>query len=215
MARGFLKTLIRIFNWISWNKCIVKSYEMKSRLGFTNAEIIPNGVDLSRFHPIRRSLAIKELDWQSSRKHILFAANPIRKEKNYQLAAKAVKLLSNIKIELHHLDNVPGERMVYYYNAADVILLTSLWEGSPNVIKEAMACNRPIVSTDVGDVSELFMGARGCYTCGFSPADIAGKIEMALGSEHSDARTKISYLSAENIARRILDVYQTLINNWD
>ena len=70
--------------------------------------------------------------------------------------------------------------MPIYYNAADVILLTSLWEGSPNVIKEAMACNRPIVATDVGDVRWLLGTLQGCFTTGFNGKEIAKKLKLAL-----------------------------------
>jgi teichuronic acid biosynthesis glycosyltransferase TuaC len=64
-------------------------------------------------------------------------------------------------------------------NAADLLLLTSLTEGSPQVIKEAMACNCPIVATDVGDIREIIGYTDGCYITTFKPSDVAVKIQAA------------------------------------
>ena len=65
------------------------------------------------------------------------------------------------------------QKLVYYYNAADMLLMTSLSEGSPNVIKEAMACNCPIVSTKVGDVEEIVANTKNCYLSDWDPENIS------------------------------------------
>jgi glycosyltransferase involved in cell wall biosynthesis len=102
-------------------------------------------------------------------------------------------------------------------NAADVVILTSLWEGSPNVIKEAMACNRPIVSTDVGDVRWIFGDTPGCYVTSNDAVDVAEKIQSALDfskdqhvTKGRDRLLKLG-LNADHVAVKILKFYQKSI----
>ena len=110
-------------------------------------------------------------------------------EKNFALTENAVGLLQNRTIELHCMVNIPNEETPLYYNAADIVLLTSLWEGSPNAVKEAMACDRPIVCTNVGDVEWLFGESKGHYLTDFTPADCASQIEKALKFSKDKGRT--------------------------
>ena len=92
-------------------------------------------------------------------------------------------------------------------------MLTSLWEGSPNVIKEAMACNIPIVSTDVGDVREVIGNTEGCYITSFEPEYIAEKIELALQfGKRTDGRENIKHLESSLIARKIIDLYKKIVD---
>ncbi len=65
--------------------------------------------------------------------------------------------------------------------AADCLLLTSRSEGSPQVVKEAMACGCPIVSVDVGDVRERVEGIEGCYVAkSRTPQELADLLRTAL-----------------------------------
>lgn len=104
-------------------------------------------------------------------------------------------------------------------NASDVVVLTSLWEGSPNVIKEAMACNRPIICTNVGDVSLVFGNTLGCYLISFDPKDVVSKLTMALSfSEKHDktnGRRRIFELGLDSktVANRIINIYQSILNS--
>jgi glycosyltransferase involved in cell wall biosynthesis len=207
-AKSWFKWIIYIFNFFSWSMIIVKSKDMYDSLGLKKAYIIPNGIDMSRFRPIDKGLAQKELGWDISKRHILFTSDPKRVEKNFQLVEKALNIIDDKNLELHYLKDIPNEKIFYYYNASDVVVLTSLWEGSPNAIKESMACNRPIVSTNVGDVKDVLSKADGCYISTFNPKDVALKIEKAL--EHSGTTTgreDIQYLKSEIIAKRVIDIY--------
>ena len=156
--------------------------------------------------------------WVKDKKHILFAANPNRYEKNFELAQKAYDLIKNDNIDLHYLDNVNNEDIPIYYSAANIILLTSLWEGSPNVIKEAMTCNKPIVSTDVGDVKWLLGDEPGHFISNFKPEDISVKIKQALEFSKNYEKTKGRHrivelgLDTETIAKKIIEVYTKAIS---
>lgn len=203
----------RLFRW----KLILKSADLNRDLKLENSVIIPNGVNLNMFKPADRSQARAQLNWKMEKKHILFAANPARYEKNFPLAQKALDLLKAENLELHVLDNVPHDEMQVLYNAADVILLTSLWEGSPNVVKEAMACNCPVVATDVGDIRWLFGNTPGHFITDFTPEDVAAKIGDALAFVVKYGRTNGREqlfelgLDAATIAKQIIDVYKNVI----
>ena len=206
--------LIKYFSKSKWDKTIVKTDAMKHYLKLINAPVIPNGVDLQKFEFIPIENAIIFTDFDINKKHILFLSNPDRQEKNYKLAKQAVDLLNSNYIDLHAIYNIPHDKVPYYFYSADVLLLTSLWEGSPNVIKEAMACNLPIVSTDVGDVKEIIGDTEGCYICSYDPTDVAEKIKMALSfGKRTNGRKRIIELGldSDSIAKKIIDVYQEVL----
>jgi glycosyltransferase involved in cell wall biosynthesis len=210
-ANAVFRWIIRFFYYISWDSIIVKSQDMYHSLNIKDAHIISNGVDMERFRPIDKEVALNRVGWDKTKKHILFTSNPDRKVKNFELAKRAFDYLDNRDLELHYLKGVPQEEVVYYYNASDVVLLTSLWEGSPNAIKEAMACNIPIVSVDVGDVRELISNTKGCYITTFDYRDIASKIKEALSfKRRTKGKEAISHLKSENVAKKIIDIYQNI-----
>jgi glycosyltransferase involved in cell wall biosynthesis len=122
--------------------------------------------------------------------------------------------LNNENIEFHIVFGIENKILPYYFNAADVLLLTSLWEGSPNVVKEAMACNLPIVSTDVGDVRELMGGTAGCYITNFHASDVAKKLRLALEfGKRTDGRKKVRHLDTIQIAEKISKIYHQVLTN--
>jgi glycosyltransferase involved in cell wall biosynthesis len=209
----FWRMLIRLFCHLSWDACIVKSEDMKKSLGISGIHVIPNGVDIKRFIPMDKKLCKEKLGWDRQKKHILFPSNPLRPEKNYSLAKQALQNL-NIPLEVQFLANVPHEDAVFYYNASDVVLMTSIWEGSPNTIKEAMACNCTIVATDVGDISELFSGSDGCFLAAFEPDDILEKLKLAIQSRNNvKGRESVisKNLDSVSIAERIMKLYYQLM----
>jgi teichuronic acid biosynthesis glycosyltransferase TuaC len=203
--------IIKFFHYCRWNTTIVKTEQMLKKLTIPNAEIIPNGVDIDRFKPISKSIARKKIGYPLNKKLIIFVSDPARHEKNYNLALKAFNLLKENNTELLPVFNVPNESIPYYMNAADVLLLTSKREGSVNVIKEAMACNIPVVSTDVGDVKNTTSGVRGCYVSNPDPAALAENLSKAISHNgNSEGRKRIIELKldSESIADRILHIYE-------
>ena len=112
--------------------------------------------------------------------------------------------------ELQTLINIPNQDMPAYFNSADIVLLTSLWEGSPNVIKEAMACNCKIVSVDVGDVKEVIGNTKGCQVTSFNSDQIANAITKLLAyKEIPKGRSKVEHLNATTIAKKLTQIYTT------
>ena len=208
--RGFILWLTNFFSKHLWKKTIVKSKEMNRIL--KNSYLIPNGVDFENFKPIEKSVAIKETNFKQNVFNIIFVAlDPEAAVKNINLAKESVSQL-NIKSELHIISNISYPKIPFYYSAADVLLLTSLTEGSPNVIKEAMACNCPIVSTKVGDVEQIINNTLNCYTCGHSSKEIAQKLEIINQSkDRTNGRENIQHLSSLEIRKKIINVYKSVI----
>jgi teichuronic acid biosynthesis glycosyltransferase TuaC len=210
-SRKLNKLLIKLFNMVYWSKIIVKSDDMKLSLGINDCSIIPNGVDFNRFRPLDQTDCKKKLKWDLSKKQILFAANPDRREKNFQLAILAVNHLHDSNCELKVLNKVPNEQVPLYHNAANLILLTSLWEGSPNVIKEAMACNIPVVSTNVGDVSNVIGNTEGCYITNFDHENVTGNLRKALDfGKRTTGRDEIQRLDDRIISQHIMQIYDNI-----
>jgi teichuronic acid biosynthesis glycosyltransferase TuaC len=198
-------------NRFLWKAIIVKSAEMKKILRNKKVYVIPNGVDLSRFRPIDRQVARQQLGWDGKIK-ILFISvfNRNNYSKNFSLAEQSIAIArKSVDLDFISLHDVKNEQMPVYYSAADMLLVTSRWEGSPNAVKEAMACNCPIVSTPVGDVPELFDNVEGNHITDFNKKDIAAKILQVISkSERTRGREKILQLSDKIINKRIIDLYK-------
>src|SRR5258708_6162450 len=129
------------------------------------AYVIGNGVDTDMFRPGDRLAARARLRLGPDDRLVLFPHT--RKQasvKRFDLAEAAVRLLvaGGCPAVLWVVNDVDPDRMPDYYRAADCLLLTSEHEGSPNTVKEALCCDRPVVSVDVGDVRRLIDVAPGC-----------------------------------------------------
>lgn len=196
---------------------IVKSEEMLSKVQTKNVALIPNGVNTKNFFPKDKEKARTSLQIDLDSKVVIFVSKPERAEKNFPLAEKAIKKCNVPNVTLLPLYNIDHKGLVDYYNAADTLVLTSFHEGSPNVIKEAMACSCPIVSTNVGDVKWVIGESEGCYIASFDPDKFAEKIKLALDFSEKHGRTKGHKriielgLDSETIANRIINVYKMVL----
>lgn len=213
-ATGWHGRAVRLFSKLfRWKDIIVKSKDMAEAVRITDAHIIPNGVDMDLFVPKSQQECRQTLGWKEGGQHILFPADPNRPEKDFALAQEAVKLL-NKEVTIHVFQQVEHKETVLHYNAADVVLLTSKWEGSPNAVKEALACNRPIVCTNVGDVKERLSGVEGCFVVeSRNPKDLADAIDLALEYKEClggrDA-LKAAGLGSRQIADKIITIYKQI-----
>lgn len=208
-----MASVIRLCSRFLWAASIVKSQEMKEKLSLKAAFVLPNGVDFDKFLPIEKQKAQEIVGFESSKKNIIFVANPARHEKNFALAEASVDQLEDDSVCLHSVYNLPHNEIVNYMYAADVLLLTSLWEGSPNVIKEALTCNCPLVTVPVGDVKKLVQGVSGTYICTYESADVALKLKLALGyGKRTEGREKIIDLGLDSVtvACKIIEIYKSI-----
>lgn len=213
---GISTLLVRFFHRFCWTKTIVKSKQMLEDTGIRKALIIPNGVDIKKINRLekRNIPANNSSIIISQKKTILFAADPSREEKNYPLAQQAMR---SINAELKVVFNRSHSEILLEILQADILLVTSLWEGSPNIIKEAMACNCPVVSTKVGDVEWLLGNEPGHFLTSFEPENVAEKIELALEFSRENGRTKGRKrilelgLDAETVVSKLRRVYEDVL----
>ncbi len=192
---------------------IVTSERMRAVPGMAQARVIPCGVNLELFRPTDRSQARAELGLPQDGRLVLFCAG-MRPEKRFDLVEAAVERLKarDPSVALVVATGLPHDAVPRYMNACDVLVLASEYEGSPTVIKEAMACNLPIVSTDVGDVREIIAGTDGCHLCEHSVDDIAAKLALALQrGQRTDGREHIQHLSLDRIAERLIEEYESVL----
>jgi glycosyltransferase involved in cell wall biosynthesis len=208
--------IVRMSRWLCnyVDAVIVKSEQMKKSAGRDDIFVIPNGVDFELFHPIARTEARAALNWDQDRYYILFGNDPAIPRKGYHLAQAAIERLHarGICAELVVANGLPQTKLVQYINASNALILTSLSEGSPNIVKEAMACNVPVVATYVGDVAEVIGQTKGCSVCLHDPDGLAIGIEQALQySGSTTGRDDISHLECSAVARQVIAVYERVI----
>ncbi len=177
--------------------------------------VIADGVDHARFFPGNRERACAQLGWESHALNVLFAGRADAVEKRLWLAQRAVRLARRElpEIRLRILSDVPPDEMPRRYVAADCLLHTSASEGSSNVIKEALACNLPVIATPAGDTAELLADVERCRLCGPEPQALAAAlVEILRVRGRSDGRARTAHLNIDVVARRTLECYQASLH---
>jgi glycosyltransferase involved in cell wall biosynthesis len=118
---------------------------------------------------------------------------------------------SGADVELHVLRDVPHAEVPWWLNAASAVLMTSTHEGSPNAVKEALACNVPVVSVDVGDVRARIGVIDGCFVADPTPEDLAAKLGLAVERNAPiDGRKRLDDVSVDHVAEKLREIYGIL-----
>jgi len=198
------------------DKTIVVTELIKKSIGLESSAVIPCGVDFDIFKPMDKHWAREQLGLSADKKLVLFVGNYPEWRKRFDIVQDAVAQLKTrgTDVELVVAYKQTYEKVPLYMNACDVIVLPSEREGSPQVVKEAMACNLPIVSVDVGDVPDVLAGVEGCYVSPRDPTSIAEKLALILeGCERTDGREKTRRYELSSIARQIVEVYKEVIGD--
>jgi glycosyltransferase involved in cell wall biosynthesis len=195
----------------------VRSEEMRELLG-RDAYIVPSGIDMERFRPIDRTTARERVEWDADGTYVLFPYSPDYERKNYPLARRVVDRAAERlgrDVSLRTISGVSHENVPYYVNAADAVILTSSHEGSPNTVKEAMACNVPVVSTDVGDVRER-MADVSVGGVGTTEEDLIDLLVETLRTDgRSNGREAVSKVTWDRIGDRLIAIYRGLLDEGD
>lgn len=176
--------------------------------------VIPYGINTTIFHPIPVAEARRELQLSANKRIILFPYDPARTEKQFHLLEKAVeKLKPEMFVQLIAVFGKPREKIAFFMNASDVMVLVSSHEGSPVAVREALACGLPVVSVPVGDVVDLIADVDGCHICSYDPADIAEKVKLVFGNNRRiKPPEKATARDTKWSAARIMEVYNGAIH---
>lgn len=218
-SRGWLReslgTLLSQIAALRAARIICVSKQLKDKLWWRreHVSVIPTGVDMTVFYPRDLQEARRELGWGKDERVVLFnAGDPICKR--LDLAKAAVQFAESLsgRIRFTVLDgNVLPSLIPLMMNGADCLLLTSDWEGSPNVVKEALACNLPVVSVDVGDVRERLEGVQPSLIVPRDAAEIGKAIcEILRTNQRCNGHESEKDLSSQVISQRIVSVYRSL-----
>ena len=216
--------------WLSrWNIFVSKrNMELVGAVEGNKYSLIPCGINLPKPWAELKDKSVEQLtlnQWvegvlSKGKKHVLFAGAFDNEVKDPELAKQAIEDLrfkiSNIElVELKGFNRDQVNALMYN---CDAFLMTSKTEGSPQVIKEAMACGCPIVSVDVGDVQERVEGMEGCYVAeSRDPRDLAEALKKALAYEgRTKGRERIVEmgLTNEQVAKKIVEIYKSIINKY-
>lgn len=205
--KGWKRRLTIYLSNQRWNHTIVKALSMAKELNLKDYYIIPNGVNINNIKPFISSFKTT----------VIFPANPQRISKNFDLAVKAMDIAQNsipeLKLEVCY--NVSHQEIISKIQKSGIVLVTSLWEGSPNIVKEAMALNKPIVCTKVGDTEMLLNHVNGSFLVGFDANEVAEGIKSAVlfgkNEEESNGRKKLLELKLDSnsIAERLIKIYES------
>jgi glycosyltransferase involved in cell wall biosynthesis len=173
--------------------------------------LIPCGVDINIFKPMDKGKAREYFSFTKNDKLILFSGAFNNRLKNSQLAQDVVAKIQGV--QLLELKGYSRQEVSLLMNAVDTVIMTSITEGSPQFIKEAMACNCPIVSVDVGDVKDVTANIDGCYISNYDPQEIEVNIKKAIALERTQGRSRIIELGldSETVARKVIDVYNKVL----
>jgi glycosyltransferase involved in cell wall biosynthesis len=204
------------------DRIIVKSDNLAEALPLGvewKASVTPNGVPLGDFRLIDRRATRNELGWTGKRV-VLFNVSSAGNSnvKNPRLARAAVQLAGREIDDLlfDEMASCSSQEVVKRMNAADCLLVTSLHEGSPNIVKEAMACNLPVVSVDCGDVRRRLASTYPSHVCGYDTDELAlSLVDVLHASRRSNGREQLKSqgLDDDTVARRIVAVYEQALGN--
>ena len=178
-------------------------------------DVIPCGIDLGKFRPLDRAECRRQLRLPAGRPIIFFPGDPKRRAKRFELALQTYELVRRQRPEalIETGGGIQLDAMPLYYNAANVMLQTSFCEASPSAVKEALACEIPVVSTDVGDTRETVQGVPYCWICADDPQEIATRVLEANDHRAEGGRKRMfdGGLGLEPVTRRLIGVYERVL----
>ena len=195
------------------SRIICVSQELKRKLWWARSRVtvIPTGIDAKLFYPRPRQEARAELGWGEDERVVLFNSGrtPVRKRLDPAQSAIDVARALCGEIRFVVLDGAVEPNLIpTLMNGADSLLVTSDSEGSPNIVKEALSCNLPVVTVDVGDVRERLANVEPSRIVERDPHQIGRALgEILMKRDRSNGREAIQEVTQERVATRILAVY--------
>lgn len=208
-VRRFSKMAMRLSAW----NVFVSQRNVELARVHKKYSLLPCGIDVDDFALQDKSEARDILQWNTDGKYVLFAGAFDNAVKNAPLAQAAVQLLPNV--QLIELKGYSRQEMATLFYAADTLLLTSFTEGSPQVVKEAMACNCPVVTVDVGDVKERLEKVLPNAVVERNPQTIANALKFIMEQgKRSNGREELLRQGLDNrkVAEKLIQIYNNILN---
>tara|TARA_B110000483_G_scaffold80178_1_gene99777 strand:+ start:7215 stop:8138 length:924 start_codon:yes stop_codon:yes gene_type:complete len=197
----------------SKNIFVHKDQPKKLKVMLNEKDIIPCGINLKIFQPKDKVALRKKLNWDQNKVYILFSSSFDKPVKNVNLAYKSTQNIKNS--ELIELKNYTKIELSNLMNAADLLLVTSFSETGPLIVKEAIACNCPVVSTDVGDVKEIIVKRKNSFVTSYNPKEIEAVIKKVIKLKKPVPKDELTLQEYDlnYAAQRIKVVYQECLKN--
>lgn len=175
--------------------------------GRERAQVLPCGVDLHRFRRIDRPTARRELGLDPDSAYLLFPSDPGRPEKRHDQALQAAA-----GTPLLTLTDVAPDRVPFYVNAANAVLIPSAREGFGLAVLEALACDVPVLATPVGIAPEVLAGLPGTLCQPFDATAWQQALAPHVGDPDPriDGRPRAEPYSSDRMAARVLDAWRGL-----
>lgn len=213
-GNGKISEMVSIHTAKKADAAIILNDEMETMVKpyCSNTIMIPCAVDIQTFKPLPKTESNKKVQ-------IVFPSNHERKVKNYPLFCEVLSILKSkygVDAEERELKNMTRREIAQLYSNADLLLMSSKSEGSPQAVKEAMACNLPVVTTPVGDVKVLLNGVKNCYVSETHEAEELASLvikslqQEGVGISGREQIIKLG-LDEETIANKVYDLYKALI----
>lgn len=175
--------------------------------------IKPCGIEIADI--VDKATAQDAMQLPKDKINILFGGAFSNLRKNVALAHAALEIVNREDINLIEMRGFNREQVTQLFCGCDMLLLPTKSEGSPQVLKEAMAYNCPVVATDVADIAYLLDGVSNSYVTSFDPEDVADKIQQVIAcSERTNGRERIMQLKLVNnqVAETILAIYESILS---
>ncbi|MDA7787456.1 glycosyltransferase family 4 protein [bacterium] len=211
--KGYLLKFFSKVAALKSKELILVSPHMRKKLTFSKRPktVIPSGLEFDKLIIKNKQELRKKYDYDPNIIYVLFPYNIKRLEKRYSLLKEALDL-SDIKdrYKIENVTNVSHEEILERIQAVDFVILTSKFEGSPNIVKESLALNTPVVSVDVGDVKYRLKDISGCFV---SKTDTAKSISEEINKasrynyELYDSRKYVLDLDEEILIKKVINIY--------
>jgi teichuronic acid biosynthesis glycosyltransferase TuaC len=221
LLRSRLGQVLSQISCLRAKRIICVSRRLRERLWWqkSRAVVIPTGVNLNLFRPLPKQETRAFLGWNPEDRVVVFDEGGAPRRKGLKFLQSAIRLAEKTvgSIRLVILDrSVPPELVPRYLNASDCLALASVFEGSPNIVKEALACNVPVVATDVGDVSERLKDVFPSRVVARDVMEFANALgEVLVDGRRSNGRERVEICSVPRVAEAIRSVYQSSLPAWE
>ena len=167
-------------------------------------------------YKIDKNTAKRKLSLNDKDIYVLFSSIDLKNEiKRTDLALKSIKKAQskNQKIKLLTLNNIDYKDVNLYINACDMILITSVYEGWPNIVKEGLVCEKPFISTLISDLPEIAKKENDCFIVNPNINEISKHLLMLadkISNNELNTNKLPSYINNSDFSNNLIKLYNEI-----